>query len=151
VAELRAAGVGVDRVMLLHDGTPAASDLFEAVLTMLDPQVTLTLVPLGQAAAEPINGHGSVHLDEDKARKLGRDISVHAAGDGSGAALVHLAQEERYDLIVIPLPPELPDGARLPLDELTNHVLRHAHCRVFLAATPGIPQEVVDTGTIPMT
>ena len=30
VAELRAAGVGVDRVLLLHDGTPASSDLFQA-------------------------------------------------------------------------------------------------------------------------
>ncbi len=38
VAELRAAGVGVDRVLLLHDGSPASSDLFQAVLTMLDPR-----------------------------------------------------------------------------------------------------------------
>ena len=30
VAELRAAGVGVDRVLLLHDGSPASSDLFQA-------------------------------------------------------------------------------------------------------------------------
>ena len=41
VAELRAAGVGVSRVLLVHDGTPESSDLFKAVLTMLDPQVAL--------------------------------------------------------------------------------------------------------------
>src|SRR5437867_2204144 len=46
VAELRAAGVGVDRVLLVHYGDPESSDLFEAVLTMLDPQVVLTLVPV---------------------------------------------------------------------------------------------------------
>ena len=41
VAELRAAGVGVDRVLLLHDGSPASSDLFASVLTMLDDKVVL--------------------------------------------------------------------------------------------------------------
>src|SRR5437764_2420779 len=46
VAELRAAGVGVDRVLLVHYGDPESSDLFDAVLTMLDPQVVLTLVPV---------------------------------------------------------------------------------------------------------
>src|SRR5437773_10725619 len=51
VAELRAAGVGVDRVLLVHDGSPGCSDLFQAVLTMLDSQVQLALapvVPIGQ-------------------------------------------------------------------------------------------------------
>ena len=151
VAELRAAGIGVDRVLLLHDGTPPASDLFEAVLTMLDPQVTLTLVPLGQAATEPINGHGSIQLDEDKARKLGRDVQIHPIHKLAGPALVQIAEDEGYDLIILPLPPELPNGATLPLDEFANHVVRHAHCRVFLASTPGIPQEVVDTRVSPVT
>ena len=39
VAELRAAGVGVSHVLLVHDGTSAGSDLFADVLTMLDPLV----------------------------------------------------------------------------------------------------------------
>src|SRR5581483_1178721 len=34
VAELRAAGVGIDRVLMLHDGTPGSSDLFQEVLTL---------------------------------------------------------------------------------------------------------------------
>jgi len=41
VAELRAAGVGVDRVLLVLDGSRAGSDLFKWVLTMLDPLVRL--------------------------------------------------------------------------------------------------------------
>ena len=44
VAELRAAGVGVDRVLLVHRDTPGSADLFQAVLTMLDPEVALGLV-----------------------------------------------------------------------------------------------------------
>lgn len=145
IAELRAAGVGVDRVLLVHDGTPAASDLFEAVLTMLDPQVTLSLVPLNPLGSEPINGHGSVQLDEEKARKLGRDVHVQDGKNASGPNLVRLAEEGGYDLIILPLPSELPQGTAVPLDERTSYVLHHAHCRVFLAGTPGIPQEVVDT------
>ena len=46
VAELRSAGVGVSHAMLVHFDTPESSDLFKAVLTMLDPQVSLTLVPV---------------------------------------------------------------------------------------------------------
>ena len=53
VAELRAAGVGVDRVLLLHDGSPANSDLFQAVLTMLDPRGGAGLVA-GGAGRAPI-------------------------------------------------------------------------------------------------
>jgi hypothetical protein len=144
VAELRAAGVGVDRVLLLHDETPAASDLFEAVLTLLDPQVSLTVVPLTPLGTVPMNGHGSVQLDEEKARKLNRDIQIKPLEDVGGPALVRFAESERIDLIVLALPAELPQGTSLPLEERTNYVLRHAHCRVFLANTPGIPQEVVD-------
>ena len=39
MAELRAAGVGIDRVLMLHDGTPDSSDLFQELLTLLDAQV----------------------------------------------------------------------------------------------------------------
>src|SRR5207253_9516994 len=56
VAELRAAGVGVDRVLLIHNGGPASNDLFLAVLTMLDPQVALTLVPVGLENGASPNG-----------------------------------------------------------------------------------------------
>ena len=38
VAELRAAGVGVDRMLFVHDGSSAGHDLFQAILTTLDPE-----------------------------------------------------------------------------------------------------------------
>src|SRR5262249_32971184 len=71
VAELRAAGVGVDRVLLVHYGLPESSDLFEAVLTMLDPQVVLALVPLGFPDEPPSNGNGLVQQNLERARQLG--------------------------------------------------------------------------------
>jgi amino acid transporter/nucleotide-binding universal stress UspA family protein len=141
VAELRAAGVGVDRVLLLHDGSPASSDLFQAVLTMLDPQVSLALIPVVPQGNEPYNGHGTIHQDEERARKLGRELSVADAGDGSGPDLVRAAQEGQFDLIVLPLPAEPAAGQKSRLDERAAYLLDHAHCRVFLAAAPPIPQE----------
>jgi amino acid transporter/nucleotide-binding universal stress UspA family protein len=141
VAELRAAGVGVDRVLLLHDGSPASSDLFQAVLTMLDPQVSLALLPVVPQGNEPYNGHGTIHQDEERARKLGRELSVASAGDSTGPELVRVAQEGEFDLIVLPLPPEPAAGQKSRLDDRAAYLLEHAHCRVFLAAAPPIPQE----------
>ena len=62
VEELRSAGVGVSRALLIHSGTAAGSDLFKAVITMLDPQVALSVVSL--PAAKPANGESNV----DRAR-----------------------------------------------------------------------------------
>ncbi|HMF18979.1 MAG TPA: APC family permease, partial [Gemmataceae bacterium] len=88
VAELRAAGVGVERVLMVHDGTPSSSDVFQAVMTMLDPQVTLDLAAPAahKKAAEAslaANVEDSMHLpplahDQERARKLGREMDVHA-------------------------------------------------------------------------
>jgi nucleotide-binding universal stress UspA family protein len=145
VAELRAAGVGVDRVLLIHDGSPSSSDLFQAVLTMLDPQVVLGLVPVVPPGSDPLNGHGVVHQDEEQARKLGRELKVLQLTAADGAEIVRRAREGQYDLIVLPLPGEAPATSLTALDDRARHILRHAHCRVFLATHPFIPHEIVDT------
>jgi amino acid transporter/nucleotide-binding universal stress UspA family protein len=145
VAELRAAGVGVDRVLLVHDGSPSNSDLFQGVLTMLDPEVALGLVPVAPAGAESGGGNGLVHQDEERARKLARDVKAHVLKSGDGPEIVQLAREQQYDLIVLPLPVESPSDLPGRLDARARYIVQHAHCRVFLATTPGIPQEVVDT------
>jgi len=144
VAELRAAGVGIDRVLLIHDGSPANSDLFQGVLTMLDPLVVLGVVPVVPAGSEPLNGHGIVHQDEERARQLGRDLQVIDLPVPDGPAIVERASKEQYDLIILPLSDESPNNPLGTLDERTNYIIRNAHCRVFLAAHPVIPQEVVD-------
>jgi amino acid transporter/nucleotide-binding universal stress UspA family protein len=144
VAELRAAGVGVDRVLLFHDGSPANSDLFQAVLTMLDPQVVLGLVPVVPPGSDPLDGHSVVQSDEQRARQLDRELNVLQLQTGDGPEIVRLAREEQYDLIILPLPAESPSDPLGQLDARTRYVVQHAHCRVCLATTPGIPQEVVD-------
>lgn len=146
VAELRAAGVGVDRVLMTHDGSAANSDLFEAVLTMLDPQVDLTLVHTQATdSAQPTtvsNGNGVLYKDLERAKQLGRELEVRSlSGDYGerGDRIVKLAQEEKYDLIILALPSDRPSDR--PTDGFTNFVLNHAPCRVFLASPPAIPLE----------
>jgi amino acid transporter len=141
VAELRAAGEGVDRVLLVHDGTPAGSDLFRAVLTMLDPLVVLGVVPAVAQTVEPQNGPGLIQQDQERAQRLGRELTVSKQEADTGEVLVRLAQEGRYDLIILPVPEEPPPGQTSRLDARAHYVLDRAHCRVFLAASPRIPQE----------
>jgi nucleotide-binding universal stress UspA family protein len=144
VAELRAAGVGIDRVLLIHDGSPSSSDLFQGVLTMLDPEVVLGIVPVMPPGAEPLNGHSVVHQDEERAQQIGRPLqSIHLA-ESSGPAIVERARADQYDLIIVPLSAEAPADPLGTLDARSDYIIRHAHCRVFLAAAPVIPNEVVD-------
>jgi hypothetical protein len=144
VAELRAAGVGVDRVLLGHDGTSANSDLFQAVLTMLDPKVDLAIVPLPSPGQDLVNGQGVIHMDEERARQLGRTLKIIHLDKPDGPMVVARAREGLYDLIILPLPPESPSEPIKALDERTRYILRHAHCRVMLAVAQAIPQEIVD-------
>jgi hypothetical protein len=144
VAELRAAGVGVDRVLLVHDGSPASSDLFQAVLTMLDPQVLLGLAPLVPPGTESVNGYALIHQDQERAERLNRGLQVLELKQDDGPEVVRQAREGQYDLIIIPLPGESSDPVA-ELDQRSRYIVAHAHCHVFLAARPTIPQEVVDT------
>ena len=88
VAELRAAGVGVDRVLLVHDGTAESSDLFQAVLTMLDPQVALGMAPVVAPGQEPLNGHSLVQQDKERAKQLGRILNILEIPSDAGEEIV---------------------------------------------------------------
>jgi amino acid transporter len=146
VAELRAAGIGVDRVLLTHDDSPTSSDLFQAVLTMLDPQVHLGLVSLASAGGKGTNGHLLLDQDRIRAEKLSRAVTVYEVQGDPGPGIVRLAHENRFDLIILCLPHEQAGGTPALHDPRVQYLLGHAHCRVFLAASPAIPQEVVDKG-----
>lgn len=150
VAELRAAGVGVDRVLLFHDATPAGSDVFQAVLTMLDPQVVLDLAVSGaeikaQAMPEPHlqKSTGSIQPplahDQDQAHKLGREVELLPLNGDWGNAIVQYAQEGKYDLIILPVPAA---DSRIPLPPWIDQVRQNAKCPVALFAPPVIPREV---------
>jgi amino acid transporter/nucleotide-binding universal stress UspA family protein len=144
VAELRSAGVGVDRVLLIHEGDPASRDLYQAVLTMMDPQVPLTLVPVNPNGQDLAPDWGKLQSEREQAKQLGREIQVQPLPGDFGQDVVRLAKEGQYDLIIVPLPAELPAAPNLPLHPGVNYILHHAHCRVFLAAAPTVPQETGD-------
>jgi len=161
VTELRASGVGVKRVLLIHDGTLASSDLFRSVLTMLDPEVVLGLVGLPRAGssaslrlATPSGGLGHsasdapaaapdlIQQDQQQAERVGRKLQVFSLNGDPGPEVVRLAREGNYDLIVLALPEEQLAGTCKPWAAWTDHVLSHAPCRVFLASRAALPQEV---------
>ncbi len=139
VAELRAAGVGVDRVLLAHYGDPESSDLFEAVLTMLDPQVVLTLVPVKAKVPALANGDSILQKNLERAEQLGRHVEAHGLSDGdAGAEILRLAREGKYDLLIVGLTSATEDQ-KPALD--VQQGLRDARCQVFLASPPAIPLE----------
>ena len=81
----RAAGVGVDRVLLLHDGSRASSDLFKGVLTLLDPQVVLAVLPVSPDGDQSPAGAAAVHADEERAQgRPQSDSPRHAEGRRPG-------------------------------------------------------------------
>src|SRR5208283_1926420 len=102
VAELRAAGIGIDRVLLVHTGSPESSDLFQGVLTMLDPEVVLALVSLVPPGREPFNGHGVIQQDQERSQRLGRELPILNLEEGEpGPQIVRLALEGHYDLVIL--------------------------------------------------
>jgi amino acid transporter/nucleotide-binding universal stress UspA family protein len=150
VADLRAAGLGVDKVLLIHDATSVSADLFFSAMTMLDSKVVLDVaaVPPPEESATQVNG--VLQRDQERARSLGREIRVQSLGRNYGPEVVRMARDGHYDLIILPLPQERPMEKGRLCDAEMSYVLAHAHCPVFLAAHPVIPAEVVDEGGVPV-
>jgi len=143
VAELRAAGVGVRRVLMVPDNTLHASDLLDAVLTTLDLDVVLDLV---QVANGDPNGGGpataALAQNIERAHKIGREIIVHTLHEDHGPGIVRLAAEGDYDLVALDASPAAEDTPGPPA--WLPFVVSHAPCLVCLLAMPAIPREVVD-------
>jgi nucleotide-binding universal stress UspA family protein len=136
VAELRSMGVGVDHVLLVHDGTRTSRDLFQSLLTMLDPQVVLTV-----AALQPADKESDGLIEErEQAEQLKRAVDVHSLNGVPGPQIIRLARESHSDVIVFSRPPDVPRGEALAPDTWEGYVVRHAPCQV-LVATPAVPPE----------
>jgi hypothetical protein len=87
------------------------------------------------------HGKNRLNLDAELPKKLGRAMEVLALDGDPGPGIVRVATEGRYDLVILSLPGEMAYG-QARLDDSHSFVLRHSPCRVFLAGSPAIPQEV---------
>jgi amino acid transporter/nucleotide-binding universal stress UspA family protein len=138
-AELRAAGVGVSHVLLAHYDTAQSSDLFAAALTMFDPDLALTVVPIPDKS-RPKNGSNYLQQDLDRARQLKRQVEVQALPEGDSAAqIASLAEQLGCDMIVLGLLEDPPPGEQPLVD--CHALVRIAPCPVCLVSAPAIPDE----------
>ncbi len=139
IAELRAAGVGVSHVLLVHYGAAASSDLFAAALTMLDPLVALSIVSVPIGPDLPPN-NDLLQQDLHRAEQLKREVEVCplSAGDPN-QQIVALAKELECDLIIMGEIEESITDLPLILDCKT--IVRNSPCPVCLVTLPAIPHE----------
>lgn len=152
VAELRAAGVGVSRVLMVHDNTSHSSDVFAAAITMIDPEVTLDVVHVPNSDHPlPTNGGaqsvGQVGLVQDieRAKQLGREITVYEIQKEPGTEVVKLLHDNNYDLLILDSSPFAGEAEDIRSQKWHDYVREHASCPVCLVSLPAIPREVVDS------
>jgi amino acid transporter len=142
VADLRAAGIGVRRVLLAHDGTLTSHDVFEWLLTMLSSNVDLDLVAVTPMIGHSNSGRASLEHDQDHALQIGRKLNILAAEPQTGSDIVRLAREGNYNVVVLPWSEEARSNS-LPVEsDWAYYVLQNAPCSVFLASHPVVPKEV---------
>jgi nucleotide-binding universal stress UspA family protein len=143
VAELREAGIGIQRVLLVHDGTQASSDVFDWLLTMLSGSVGLDVVRATALSPAIENGIDTLTRDKQWAEQLGRALTVISDSPLSGPEIVEISRTCGYDAIVLPAL----TASAMPFGPATMdwpvYVLQHAPCSVFIAVHPAIPREAV--------
>lgn len=143
VAELRQAGLGVQRMLLVHDGTQASSDVFDWLLTMLSGSVQLDVARAPALSSEVENGADTLIRDRQWAEQLDRTLTVVADTPISGIEIIEISRKGNYDAIVLPAL----TASATPFGPATLdwpvYVLQHAPCSVFIAVHPAIPREAV--------
>jgi hypothetical protein len=144
VADLRAAGIGVRRVLMAHDGTQTSHDVFEWMLTMLSTNVDLDLiaVPSAGMSAHHENGQGALDRDQQRALQLGRKLKILATEPQTGPDIVRTAREGDYNVIVLPWSEEKRVATETDQTDWVHYVLQNSPCSVFLASHPVIPKEL---------
>lgn len=131
VDELRASGLGVDRVLLLHDGTDRSGELFRSLLTMMDERVVFDVLQVTGADSTQLTS------DLDQARRLGREVkSVEPPATGVFVEqLVQRLRETGVDVVIARQSLttfSLPGGQ--PVSGWSDFIVLHTKCLVFLVA-----------------
>ncbi|HEY2760867.1 MAG TPA: universal stress protein, partial [Pirellulales bacterium] len=143
-AELRAAGIGVRKVMLAHDGTTSSHDVFEWMLTMLAPDVDLDLVAVTSTGngSRAANGYDILKREQLHALQLGRKLKILDDAPQAGPEIVRMAREGNYNVIVVPWSEEARSLHGPSESDWAYYVQQHSPCSVFLASHPSVPKEV---------
>jgi amino acid transporter/nucleotide-binding universal stress UspA family protein len=142
VDELRAAGIGVSKVLLVHDGSLVSHDVFEWLLTMLLPEVELDFAIAAPIDLPQAQGRETIVRDKQQAEQLGRKIKLLGDEPQSGSDIVRLAEEAGYDLIVLPAAGESRGYSSTNQDDCADFILHNAPCSVFVASHPALPKAV---------
>ena len=138
VAELRAAGVGVQRILAVLPDSPEGLDSFQMVLTAIDPQVPVTIIVA--------NDHGFRAKMQEQAEQVSRAVSFFATTTPD--AILARAKSDETDLLLLAIgePDVRDDGLLLP--RWAAEVIRRSPCQVALTTLPGVPREVMDRGEL---
>jgi amino acid transporter/nucleotide-binding universal stress UspA family protein len=144
IEELRSAGVGVSRALLVHPGTAEGSDLFKAVITLLDPRVAMTVVSLPLKAGVGAEEGSWVQQDVDRALQLKREIEFQTLPQGDPAQeILKLARSEEFNLVILGSP------SKSSYEEVSlnpDYIVEHAPCWVCVVTPTPIPRGVDDGG-----
>jgi len=143
VAELRDAGIGIRRVLLVHDGTRVSSDVFEWLLTMISSSVELDVVRAAPMEPSLANGQDTLEKDRQYAGQLGRTVRVLSDTCQTGPEIAQISREGDYDAMVLPATSASASPFGNASDDWPTYLLRHAPCSVFIAVHPAIPREAV--------
>ena len=127
-------------MLLVQQDSRTGLDVFQSILTALDPEVGLRilLLPPDQDSA----GADAQHAIAEQAKQVDRPIAIVPLAGEPGPAI--LREAKGCDLILLPLPEEVDRAKQLSLPAWIMHVLQNARCRVLLIADPGLPQDLAE-------
>jgi nucleotide-binding universal stress UspA family protein len=120
---------------------------------MLDPAVSLSLLHVpgpDEIDEHSINPGASLTLDQERARKLGREVDSYELRGPLGSEAVRLARENTFDLIVAVATLAESTAGHTDKgqgdDEGTfEFIVQHAPCPVCVIHLPAIPRHVDET------
>jgi hypothetical protein len=142
IADLRKAGIGSDRILLVQFDSRGGLDMYQSILTTLDPAVALKVLVMPPERDEP--KADAANVIQDQANQLGCAVTVEALAGPNGGSIVRQASDGGYDLIVMPLPDEIDRGRPLVVPAWMQYVMQNAPCRVLLLAEPVLPTALVE-------
>ena len=128
---------------MLHDQSLNSHDVFEWLLTMLLPEVDLDFAIVDPAGFELVDGHDTIERDTQQAERLGRQVKILPDRPQTGQDIVTIAQNGKYDLIIVPWTAEAQNAAGHADSDWVAYVLQNSPCNVFLASHPALPKHAV--------